>query len=121
MQQINQSGINIIAPPLWMLLEAEDNTIMPSSYALAAKDAGLTIIAWTLERSPNLNTGGGWYYQTLNGDNPSNRYTPIKLHDGKIMKVLDVLVNDIGVVGVFSDWPATVAFFDHCGKNTNQN
>jgi glycerophosphoryl diester phosphodiesterase len=119
MQQIKQSGINIIAPPLWMLLEAEDNAIVPSSYALAAKDAGLTMIAWTLERSPNLNTGGGWYYQTLNGDNPSNRYTPIKLHDGKIMEVLDVLVNDIGVIGVFSDWPATVAFFDHCGKNTN--
>lgn len=119
MRQIKRRGINIIAAPLWMLLEAEDNTIVPSSYALAAKEAGLTIVAWTLERSPNLSTGGGWYYQTLNGDNPSNSYTPIKLHDGKIMEVLDILVNDIGVVGVFSDWPATVTFFDHCGDDAN--
>jgi|TARA_B110000902_G_scaffold128904_1_gene150182 glycerophosphoryl diester phosphodiesterase len=119
MRQIKRRGINIIAPPLWMLLEAEDNTIVPSGYALAAKAAGLTIITWTLERSPNLDGGGGWYYQTLNGSNPSNSFTPLKLNDGKIMEVLDVLVNDIGVIGVFSDWPATVTFFDYCGRRTN--
>jgi glycerophosphoryl diester phosphodiesterase len=30
--------------------------------------------------------------------------------------VLDVLVNEVGVYAIFSDWPATVAFFDACGR-----
>jgi glycerophosphoryl diester phosphodiesterase len=34
--------------------------------------------------------------------------------EGDIYSVLDVLRRDIGVAGVFSDWPATTTFFANC-------
>ena len=40
-----------------------ENHIVPSTYAMAAKNAGLDIITWTLERSGLLKDHGGWYYQ----------------------------------------------------------
>jgi glycerophosphoryl diester phosphodiesterase len=108
MDQLAAEGVNIIAPPLWMLLALDgDNRIVPSVYARAAKAAGLDIITWTLERSGPLATGGGWYYKTVKGaiDN-----------DGDMMTVLDVLARDVGVIGVFSDWPATVTYYANCMK-----
>ena len=30
------------------------------------------------------------------------------------MQALDVLANEVGVLGVFSDWPATVSFYANC-------
>ncbi len=106
MDQLAAEGVNIIAPPLWMLLALDgDNRIVPSVYARAAKAAGLDIITWTLERSGPLAAGGGWYYRTVKGaiDN-----------DGDMMTVLDVLARDVGVIGVFSDWPATVTYYANC-------
>ena len=67
--------------------------------------AGLDIITWTLERSGPLATGGGWYYQTV-----ANAID----NDGDMMTALDVLVRDVGVLGVFSDWPATVTYYANC-------
>lgn len=34
--------------------------------------------------------------------------------DGDKLLTLDTLVNDVGAIGVFSDWPATVTFYDNC-------
>lgn len=34
--------------------------------------------------------------------------------EGDKLISLDVLVQDVGVISVFSDWPATVAFYDNC-------
>lgn len=106
MHLLQAQGVQYIAPPLWMLVTLdESNTIVPSAYAIAAKEAGLKIITWTLERSGLLNSGGGWYYQTIN--------QAIE-HEGDIFMLLDVLAKDIGVVGVFSDWPATVTYYANC-------
>ena len=55
---------------------------MPSTYAKAAKAAGLGIITWTLERSGPLNGGGGWYYQSV---------ADVIDNDGDMLEVLDVL------------------------------
>lgn len=115
--QLLADGVNIVAPPLWMLVEAEDGKIVPSAYAKALKAAGLDIISWTVERSGLLTNGGGWYYQTLNGANP-NPANPadegIIDNDGDVMDLLDVLARDIGVLGVFSDWPATTTYYANC-------
>lgn len=115
--QLVADGVNIIAPPTWMLVEVEDGKIVPSNYANAVKAAGLDIITWTMERSGPLANGGGWYYQTLNGANP-NPTSPtepgIINNDGDVMDFLDVLARDIGVLGVFSDWPATVTYYANC-------
>lgn len=100
-------GINIVAPPLFALLAADGSgNIVPSRYAGQAKSAGLDIITWTLERSGILADGdNGFYYQTF--DSAIAR-------EGDVMKVLDVLAKDIGIIGIFSDWPATVSYYASC-------
>ncbi|ETV64120.1 hypothetical protein H257_18948, partial [Aphanomyces astaci] len=62
------SGINIWAPPIWVLLQAKDGQIAPSQAAIDAKAVGLDLIAWSRERSGFMTNPhhGGWYYQTLN-------------------------------------------------------
>jgi len=98
--------VNIIAPPLFALVELDkNNELVASNYAKLAKDADLDIIAWTLERSGPLAQGGGWYYKSVK-DGINN--------DGDMMKMLDVLAQDVGVMGVFSDWPATVTYYANC-------
>ncbi|MEZ8018475.1 glycerophosphodiester phosphodiesterase family protein [Vibrio splendidus] len=106
MKELHDAGVNIIAPPLFALVElGENNELVASNYAKLAKDADLEIIAWTLERSGPLAQGGGWYYKSVT-DGINN--------DGDMMKMLDVLAQDVGVMGVFSDWPATVTYYANC-------
>ncbi len=106
MEGLKSQGVRIIAPPMWALLTLDDdNKIVPSEYALNAKAAGLDIITWTLERSGPLKDGGGWYHQSI---------TDAINNDGDTMEVLHVLAKDVGVLGVFSDWPATVTYYANC-------
>jgi glycerophosphoryl diester phosphodiesterase len=106
MEQLVSDGVNIIAPPMYMLLALDgDENIVPSVYAIAAEDAGLDIITWTLERSGFLIDGGGFYYQSV---------TDVINNDGDAYVVLDVLAKDVGIMGIFSDWPATVTFYGNC-------
>jgi len=106
MQQLAAMGVNIIAPPMWMLLALDaDNNIIASGYANAANNAGLDIITWTLERSGLLQSGGGWYYQTT---------TEAINNDGDMFDVLHVLAKKVGILGIFSDWPATVTYYANC-------
>jgi len=105
MEELAAKGVKIIAPPMWMLVQNKDGKIVPSVYAEAAKKAGLGIITWTLERSGPLKTGGGWYYETVKD---------IVNNDGDMMVLMDVLAKDVGVLGIFSDWPATVTYYANC-------
>ena len=116
MEQLVSNGVKIIAPPIWMLLEIEEGKIIPSLYANKAKKAGLDIITWTFERSGPLTTGGGFYYQTLNGENPNpmNTEKSVINNDGDMYHVLHVLAQDIRILGIFSDWPATVTYYANC-------
>ena len=100
-------GINIVAPPLFALLAVDaGGKIVPSAYAKDAKTAGLDIITWTLERSGILADGNnGFYYQTI--DSAIAR-------EGDMMTVLDVLAREVGILGIFSDWPATTTFYANC-------
>jgi len=106
MQELYAKGVRYIAPPIWVLLTTNSaGEIIPSAYAKAAKDAGLNIITWSLERDGPMNKGGGWYHQSIK----SAIYS-----DGQIYEVLDVLAKQVGVKGVFSDWPATVTYYANC-------
>ncbi len=100
-------GINIVAPPLFALLTADANGhILASQYAKAAKAAGLDIIAWSLERSGILADGNnGFYYQGFDA---------AITREGDVMRVLEALDKQVGVLGVFSDWPATTTFYANC-------
>ncbi len=102
-----QMGINIVAPPISALLDVDAaGRIVPSLYAKNARAAKLGIITWTLERSGILADGhNGSYYQTF--DSAISR-------EGDLMRVLDVLAKDVGVLGVFSDWAAPVTYYANC-------
>jgi glycerophosphoryl diester phosphodiesterase len=106
MQELADMGVNYIAPPMWMLVTTnEAGEIVPSAYAEEAEAAGLDIITWTLERSGPLASGGGWYFQSVEQAIDD---------DGDTYAMLDALAQDVGVVGVFSDWPATVTYYANC-------
>lgn len=106
MKELAEQGVRFLGPPLWMLVRpGEDGSIRPSLYAEEARKAGLELIAWSLERSGPLAGGGGYYYKSIRSATD---------RDGDAMALLDVLYRDVGVLGVFSDWPATVTFFANC-------
>lgn len=106
MESLEARGVNIVAPALWKMLTLDSyGEIVPSEYAANARTAGLDMIAWTVERSGPLASGGGWYYQTV---------TDAINNDGDVFKVIDVLARDVGAIGIFSDWPATTTFYANC-------
>jgi glycerophosphoryl diester phosphodiesterase len=111
MREWREQGIRVLAPPMWMLLDVQGGEIIPSQYAINAKQAGLKLITWTLERSGLLKDNGGWYYQTVNGLTGNEDVIET---DGDVFEVLDVLAKDVGVIGVFSDWPATTTYYANC-------
>lgn len=103
---LKAEGVKIVAPPMWVLVTLDANRkIIPSEYARAAKAAGLGIITWTLERSGLLKDGGGYYYQSVTDGIQT---------DGDTMEMLDVLAKDVGIMGIFSDWAATVTYYANC-------
>lgn len=106
MEELKAMGINYIAPPMWMLLTLDaDNNMVASELAKAADAAGLGIITWTLERSGPLTTGGGWYFQSVKEATDT---------DGDYFTILHALREEANVIGVFSDWPATVTYYANC-------
>ncbi|WP_299350639.1 glycerophosphodiester phosphodiesterase family protein [uncultured Shimia sp.] len=103
--ELHAKGVNYIAPPMWMLVTVENGEIVPSAYTKEAKNAGLKLITWTLERSGPLENGGGWYFQTVKDVTGS---------DAMYFELLHVLAQDVGIEGIFSDWPATVTYYANC-------
>jgi glycerophosphoryl diester phosphodiesterase len=107
LQSYTDEGIQIVAPPMWALLSLDSgNNIAPSLYAENAKAAGLDIITWTLERSPPAAQGLGWYYQTTEG--------AYGMDGDYLMNTLDALAQQVGIRGIFSDWPGTVSYYASC-------
>lgn len=106
MAELKSSGVKILAPPIWTMLALNDRReIVPSEYAKAAKAAGLDLIGWSLERDGPLNKGGAFYHSSVK---------PAIDRDGDTLTVLDVLAKQVGVRGMFSDWPATTTFYASC-------
>ncbi len=103
---LKAEGINYVAPAIPFLLTVDDKgKIVPSALAIALKEADIKIIAWSFERSGPLTDGGGWYFNSI-----SKAITG----GGDYYEVLDVLAQQVGVVGVFSDWPASVSYYASC-------
>jgi glycerophosphoryl diester phosphodiesterase len=103
------AGVRIVGPPLPYLVSLDANgEYVPSEYAKTAKKLGLDIITWSLERSGPLvqaAAAGDYYYSTIaNGTHK----------DGDMFKLVDVLARQVGVLGIFSDWSATVTYYANC-------
>jgi glycerophosphoryl diester phosphodiesterase len=106
MAELRAQGVKILAPPIYMMLALNDKSeIVPSEYAKAAKAAGLDLIGWSLERDGPLERGGGFYHKSIKAAID---------RDGDTLTVLDVLAQQVGVRGMFSDWPATTTFYASC-------
>ncbi|KAH7068097.1 PLC-like phosphodiesterase [Paraphoma chrysanthemicola] len=99
-------GVKILAPAMFALTKVVNGEIVPSEYAVAAKKAGLELVAWSFERSGWLQIeGGGYYYQYV---------ANVTYNDGDMYTVLDVLARKVGIKAMFSDWPATVTYYANC-------
>ena len=90
---------------MWALVALQGDQIVPSQYVANARAADLKIITWTIERSGLLTDGGGFYYQTVSS---------VINKPGNMLEVLDVLARDVGILGIFSDWPGTVTYYANC-------
>lgn len=106
-QPLADKGIRTLAPPLFALVApGEGHDMVPSAYAKAIKAAGMDIITWSLERSGPIGRGnGGWYYGSVKS---------VATDDGAIYEMVDTLAQEVGVKGIFSDWPATVTYYANC-------
>jgi glycerophosphoryl diester phosphodiesterase len=109
MNELYRQGVRIMAPPIFALLNTSaDGEIIPSSYARAAKRAGMEIITWSLERSGPLRQAAaeGEYYISTIAD--------VITGDGDLYRIVDALARKVGVKAIFSDWPATVTYYANC-------
>ncbi|MEZ5653724.1 MAG: glycerophosphodiester phosphodiesterase family protein [Burkholderiaceae bacterium] len=110
LRELYEAGVRYFAPPMPALLGVDENgSVVPSAYAKDIKSVGLRIITWTFERA-DLRAGAskaGFYY----GFDPEGRAIR---SDGDMYLALDVLARDVGIDGIFSDWPATVTYYANC-------
>lgn len=110
LRDLKRQGVRIIAPPMWALLAVDSRgDVVPSEYAMDIRKAGLDIITWTFERADLRNGAAkaGWYYLF---DPAGEAITK----DSDMYKALDVLARQVGILGIFSDWPATVTYYANC-------
>ncbi len=107
---LEKRGVRIVAPPVPALLAVDPSgRIVPSTLAMELRGMGFDIITWTLERS-DLRQGAskaGYYYDF----DPTG--AAIK-KDSDMYEALDVLAREVRILGVFSDWPATVTYYANC-------
>lgn len=82
--ELSEANVHYVAPPLWYLLN---------------------LIPWTLERSNPLSAPNISYLQGLED---------VVDREGDIYKVIDALVRQVGVTGIFTDWPATLTYYESC-------
>jgi glycerophosphoryl diester phosphodiesterase len=107
---LKKRGVRIVAPAMPALLAVDaSGRIVPSQLAKDLKAWGFDIITWTFERS-DLRQGAskaGFYYD----------FDPQGIairNDSDMYKALDVLAREVGIIGIFSDWPATVTYYANC-------
>ena len=109
LERIKALGVRTIAPPMPALLTVKNSRVVPSALAKTLKAMGFDIITWTFERS-DLRRGAsqaGFYYAF----DPAGEAVR---KDSDMYVVLDVLAQQVGVRGIFSDWPGTVTYYANC-------
>ena len=117
---LKKKGVNIISPPInYLLQEAgpNDQIIVPAPDAIAAKRVGLDIITWTFESSGPLagvKVDEDYYYTSIQNATHT---------DGQLYEVLNILAQEAGIKGIFSDWSAMVTYYANwfglSGPNAN--
>lgn len=109
--QLKKAKVKVIAPAMPALLAVDANRVVPSQLAKDLRHMGFDIITWTFERS-DLRGGAstaGFYFDF----DPTG--AAIR-KDSDMYKALDVLAKEVKILGIFSDWPATVTYYANCMK-----
>jgi glycerophosphoryl diester phosphodiesterase len=105
-------GLRTVASAIPLLLRLDAaGKLRASDYARRAKRAGLEIVAWTVERSGRIRQG------RVEGREHSFYYQPFLAgmrNDGDLFRVIHALATEVGVRGIFSDWPATTTYYANC-------
>ena len=107
--ELRKAKVQIVAPAMPALLAVSGNRVVPSQLAKDLRALGFDIITWTFERA-DLRQGAsqaGFYFDF----DPSG--AAIK-KDSDMYKALDVLAREVKIIGIFSDWPATVTYYANC-------
>lgn len=107
--ELRKAKVNIIAPAMPALLTVNGSRVVPSQLAKDLKAMGFDLITWTFERA-DLRKGAsraGFYYDF----DPTG--AAIR-KDSDMYKALDVLAKEVKILGIFSDWPATVTYYANC-------
>ena len=105
MKSLYDQGLRILAPPLPMLLQLdEQGQIVPTDYATLARQAKLDLIAWTFERGSILDPNNFMW----------TRLQSALSHEADMLTALEILARSVGVRGVFSDWPETTTTYANC-------
>jgi glycerophosphoryl diester phosphodiesterase len=108
-KDLRAAGVKIVAPAMPALLSVANGRVVPSQLAKDLKGMGYDIITWTFERA-DLRQGAskaGFYFDF----DPTGA---VIRKDADMYIALDVLAKDVGILGIFSDWPATVTYYANC-------
>lgn len=108
-RELRRAGVNIVAPSFTALLSVQGDRVVASSFAKELKAMGFDLIGWSFERTDvrRGSAGAGGYYDF----DPTG--AAIR-KDADMYKALDALARDVKVIGLFSDWPATVSYYASC-------
>jgi glycerophosphoryl diester phosphodiesterase len=109
LDELKRAGVRILAPAMPALLAVDGDRVVASKFAKDIKSLGFEIITWTFERA-DLRQGAskaGFYYDF----DPTG--AAIR-KDSDMYKALDTLARDVKIIGIFSDWPATVTYYANC-------
>jgi len=110
-RELRKRKVNVIAPAMPALLAVSGGRVVPSQLAKYLKAMGFDIITWTFERSDlrqgSLASRAGFYWDF----DPT---ASVIKTDGDMYLALDVLARQVGIEGIFSDWPATVTYYANC-------
>jgi glycerophosphoryl diester phosphodiesterase len=109
LQTLRREGVKIMAPPIPALLDVASGEVVPSQYAREIKGLGFDIITWSFERADlrrGASQAGFYYYFDPQGEAIRK--------DSDMYKALDVLAREVQILGIFSDWPATVTYYANC-------
>lgn len=129
LEHLNSLGVEMFSPPIQRLVDsAPGHRIVKSATAKMLHEIGVRAIGtWSLERqgcdldSPEKQPSGwapcgiagkGFYYSTLEGQSA--------FQHADVFRVLDVLFREVKIVGLFSDFPATVATYINCILGADQ-
>lgn len=110
LDRVERTGAKYVAPPMWKLVAPDEGKIVASDFATLIKERDLHIITWTLGRTAGpleKSESTDYYWQTLQGQG-------LNLTAGSRFELLDALYEEVGIKGMFDDWPAVTTFYANC-------